>query len=117
MKLSYTFNANARYQEKDELSDFRFNTYANSIEEAYRDIKNNADRVCCEYFNLRLVKITTISIEESERELIWKEQEGKVEQKIYNKPLYITYQVRHNKSKRINKKWANKYGFKKVKRQ
>lgn len=112
---SYTFNAKARYQEKDQLRDFRFNTYANSIEDAYKDIKRNADNVCCEYFNLRLVMITTISIKEEERILIWKEQEGKIEQKIYNKPLYITYQIRKNKSKRINKKWAKKYGFKKVK--
>lgn len=59
---SYTFKAMARYQEKDKLESFEFNTYAESQEAAYKDIKANADKVCCEYRNLRLVKVTTIPV-------------------------------------------------------
>lgn len=113
-QYSYTFNALSRYQEKDELEQSMFNTYAISVEEAYRDIKDNADRVCCEYINLRLVEITTIALEEKDRVLIWRETDGIKEQPIYSKPLYMTFQVRKHKSKRINKKWMKKYGFKKV---
>lgn len=102
---SYTFHALARYQEKDSLSNFEFNTFANSIDDAYRDIKNNADTVCVEYFNLRLVKIASLE-KAIEIDTIWKEQEGKIEHKIYSKPLYITYQKRKHKSKRMNKKWG-----------
>jgi hypothetical protein len=63
--FSYTFKAMARYQEKDKLSISIFNTYADSQEEAYKDIKANADKVCCDYRNLRLVKVETITVYES----------------------------------------------------
>lgn len=111
---SYTFKAFSRYQEKDKLEQSIFNTYATSVEEAYKDIKDNADRVCCEYLNLRLVEITTIALEEKDRMLIWEETDGIKEQIVYSKPLYITLQVKKHKSKRINKKWMKKYGFRKV---
>lgn len=112
---SYTFNALSRYQEKDKLEKSKFNTHATSVKDAYRDIKNNADRVCCEYLNLRLVKITTIALEEKDRLLMWEETDGIKEQIVYSKPLYITFQVKKHKSKRTNKKWMKKYGFNKVK--
>jgi hypothetical protein len=111
---SYTFNALSRYQEKDKLEQSKFNTYATSVEKAYRDIKDNADRVCCEYLNLRLVKITTVVLAEKDRVLIWEEKDSIKEQLVYSKPLYVTIQVKKHKSKRINKKWIKEYGFREV---